>query len=96
MMLAFKPISVTMKVDGLQTTSDGNVGQNSSAHVARRSRLQTDVVVVTEMGLKCSQYKNDAIQLKNFLILKLPPFSVTYTAKEKKTAISNLRSFSTE
>ena len=62
MMLAFKPISVTMKVDGLQTTSDGNVGQNSSAHVARRSRLQTDVVVVTEMGLKCSQYKNDAIQ----------------------------------
>ena len=46
--------------------------------------------------LKCSQYKNDAIQLKNFLILKLPPFSVTYTVKEKKAAISNLRIFSTE
>ena len=36
-----------------------------------------------KLFLKCSQYKNDAIQLKNFLILKLPPFSVTYTAKEK-------------
>ena len=34
--------------------------------------------------LKHSQYKNDAIQFKNFLILKLPPFSVTYTAKEKR------------
>ena len=32
---------------------------------------------------KCSQYKNDAIQLKNFLILKLPTFPVTYTVKEK-------------
>ena len=31
--------------------------------------------------LKCSQSRNDAIQFKNFLILKLPPFSVTYTAK---------------
>ena len=34
--------------------------------------------------LKCSQYKNDAIQLKNLIILKLPPFTATYTVKEKR------------
>ena len=34
--------------------------------------------------LKCSQYKNDAIQFQNFLILKLPPFSVTYMMEGKK------------
>ena len=35
--------------------------------------------------VKCSQYKNDAIQLKNVLILKLRrlSFSVTYMVKEK-------------
>ena len=44
----------------------------------------------------CSQYKDEAIQLKNFLILNLPPFFVTYIVKEKKAAISNLKSFSTE
>ena len=41
--------------------------------------------------LKCSQYKNDAIQLKNFLILKLPPFSVTYKAKEKRRQFQTYR-----
>ena len=40
--------------------------------------------MVNSIKLKRSQYKNDAIQLKDFLILKLPPFSVTYTVKEKK------------
>ena len=36
------------------------------------------------LALKYSQYKNDAIQLKNFIILKLPPFAVTNTTKEKR------------
>ena len=40
--------------------------------------------MVNSIKLKRSQYKNDAIQLKDFLILKLPPFSVTYTEKEKE------------
>ena len=39
--------------------------------------------------LKCSQYKSDAIQLKDFMILKLPPFSVTYTVKEKRRRFQN-------
>ena len=43
--------------------------------------------------LKCSQYKNDAIQLKNFLILKLPPFSVTYSVKEKRRQFQTLEVF---
>ena len=46
--------------------------------------------------LKFSQYKNDAIQLKYFLILKLPPFLRHLHGEGKKAAISNLRSFSTE
>ena len=43
--------------------------------------------------LKCSQYKNDAIQLKNLLISKLPPFSVTYTVKEKRRQFQNKEVF---
>ena len=35
-------------VVGLQTDDAGNIGQNSSAHVARVVGLQTDAVVVTE------------------------------------------------
>ena len=45
-------------------------------------------------NLKCSQYRNDAIQLKNFLILKLPPFSVTYTVKEKGGNFKHKKFFS--
>ena len=37
-------------VVGLQTDDAGNVGQNSSAHVACVVGLQTDAVVVTERG----------------------------------------------
>ena len=45
-------------------------------------------------SLKCSQYKkNDAIQLKNFVILKLPPFFVTYTVKEKRRQFQTLENF---
>ena len=43
-----KPLSVIKNVVGLQTDDAGNVGQNSSAHVARVFGLQTDAVVVTE------------------------------------------------
>ena len=39
-------------VVGLQTDDAGNVGQNSSANVARVVGLQTDAVVVTETRLK--------------------------------------------
>ena len=38
-------------VVGLQTDDAGNVGQNSSAHVARIVGLQTDAVVITETRL---------------------------------------------
>ena len=38
-------------VVGLQTDDAGNVGQNSSANVARVVGLQTDAVVVTETRL---------------------------------------------
>ena len=38
-------------VVGLQTDDAGNIGQNSSAHVARVVGLQTDAVVVTETRL---------------------------------------------
>ena len=52
-------ISVTSNVVGLQTASVGHVGQNSNAHVARRSGLQTDSVVVNETGLyKQKTFKN--------------------------------------
>ena len=47
-----KPLSVMTNVVGLQTDNAGNVGQNSSAHVARVVGLQTDAVVVTETRLK--------------------------------------------
>ena len=40
-------------VVGLQTDDAGNVGQNSSAHVARVVGLETDAVVVTETRLRC-------------------------------------------
>ena len=43
-----KPLSVMKNVVGLQTDDAGNVGQNSSAHVACVVGLQTDAVVVTE------------------------------------------------
>ena len=55
-----KPISVTTNVVGLQTASAGHVGQNSSAHVARKSGLQTDAVVVTETGLSSRFMKKSA------------------------------------
>ena len=38
-------------VVGLQTDDAGNVGQNSSAHVARVVGSQTDAVVVTKARL---------------------------------------------
>ena len=43
--------------------------------------------------LKCSQYRNGTIQLKNFLILKLPPFSVTYTVEERGGNFKPLKFF---
>ena len=41
-------------VVGLQTDDTGNVGQNSSANVARVVGLQTDAVVVTETRFNLS------------------------------------------
>ena len=38
-------------VVGLQTDDAGNIGQNSSTHVARVVGLQTEAVVVTETRL---------------------------------------------
>ena len=46
--LHVKPLSVTRNVVGLQTDDVGQVGQNSSAHVACVVGLQTEAVVVTE------------------------------------------------
>ena len=51
--LKLKPLSVTTNVVGLQTDDAGQVGQNSSAHVARIVGLQTDTVVVTETRFSC-------------------------------------------
>ena len=42
-------------VVGSQTDDTGNVGQNSSAHVACVVGLQTDAVVVTETRFRCSE-----------------------------------------
>ena len=39
-----KPLSVTNESVGSQTAYTGHMDQNSSAHVVRRSRLQTDAV----------------------------------------------------
>ena len=44
-----KPVSVMTNVVDLQTDSVDQVGLNSSANVARRRCLQTEVVAVTEM-----------------------------------------------
>ena len=49
----------------------------------KRFLYAAKVVLKIKELVKYSQYKNDATQLKNFLILKFPPFSVTYMAKEK-------------
>ena len=46
--------------------------------------------------LKCSQYKSDAIQLKTLLDFEIAAFFRHLHGEVKKTAISNLRSFSTE
>ena len=43
-------VSVTTNTGGLQTAIAIHVGQNSSAHVACRSGLQTNAVVVAETG----------------------------------------------
>ena len=46
--VVLRPLSVMKNVVGWQTDDAGNIGQNSSAHVARVVGLQTDAVVVTE------------------------------------------------
>ena len=46
--------------------------------------------------LKHNQYKKDANQLKNFLVLKLPSFFLHRVGDGKKAAISKSRDFSTE
>ena len=47
-------------------------------------------------ALKYSHKKNDATQLKNFLVLTLPPCFPHCVGGGKKAVISKLRSFSTE
>ena len=46
--------------------------------------------------LELIQNKNDSIQSKKIPILKLPLFFISYTAREKSAAISNLDFFWTE
>ena len=43
--------------------------------------------------LKHSQYKNDAIQLRNFLGLKLPPFFLHRVSDEKRRQFQNQEFF---
>ena len=47
-------------------------------------------------SLQHSQYKKDATQQKNYLVLKLPPLFPLRVGDGKKAAILKLRSFSTE
>jgi len=54
------------------------------------------IKIVWKLILKHSQYKNDAIQLRNFLGFEIAAFFPTPCRWQKKAAISKSRSFSTE
>ena len=56
--LPLKSVSVATNAVGLQTAFAVLVGLNSSAHVARRSGLQTKDFVVTETGFKILHFKD--------------------------------------
>ena len=59
-------------VVGLQTDDAGNVGQNSSAHVARVVGLQTDAVVVTETRLNQIFTSFWKIQVQSNILRQFP------------------------